>query len=114
MLPKEETRYFYELALSFVPDVGPKTTRALLDRFEDPEAVFKAPPKELKSINGITESRAKMFQDKKILKLAEEELSFAIKHDLQILFTGTENYPERLMHCNDAPACQCPMQGRLQ
>lgn len=103
MLPKEETRHFYEIALSFVPDVGPKTTRALLSKFETPDAVFKAPLKELTTVNGVTEVRARMFHDEQVMKQAEREMEFVLKNNIGVLFMGTERYPKRLSGCEDAP-----------
>jgi len=103
MLPKEESKQFYELALSFVPEVGPKTARALIARFYTPEEVFKAPLKELKTISGITEARAKMFRDKEVFRQAEMELEFVKKSNLNTLFFTAENYPKRLLNCDDPP-----------
>jgi len=101
MLPKEETRHFYEIALSFVPDVGPKTARALLAKFPTAEAIFGAPLKELKTISGLTEPRAKMFRSPDVLKRAETELEFALKNGVSVLFLTDENYPKRFLNCED-------------
>ncbi|HRO43109.1 MAG TPA: DNA-processing protein DprA [Flavipsychrobacter sp.] len=103
MLPKEETKRFYELALSFVPDVGPKTARTLLAKFHSPEEIFRAPLKELILINGITEVRSRMFREASVLKQAEDELEFALKNNIEVLFLTNENYPRRFIHCDDAP-----------
>lgn len=101
MLPKEENRRFYELALSFVPDVGPKTARALLARYHSVEEIFKAPLKELTAISHITEQRAKGFGDKEVFQRAELELELAAKNGVEILFLTDEKYPKRFLHCED-------------
>lgn len=103
MLPKEESRHFYEIALSFVPDVGPKTARALLAKFSTPEDIFKAPLRELKALGGLSETKAKMFRSREVLQQAERELEFVLKNDIEVLFLGAENYPRRFLDCEDPP-----------
>lgn len=101
-LKDEKDESFYQLALNNVPGVGAKIGRALLERFGSAAAVFRAPLKELKTIDGITEVKAKGFRDEAIMKLAEEELKFTEKNDIKILYPGN-NYPKRLSNCSDAP-----------
>jgi len=103
MLPKEETELFYRLALNFVPEVGTKTARALLTRYETAEAIFQAPLRELKALYGIGELKAKMFKDDNIFRQAEQELQFIKANGIKALFRGGEDYPSRLMECEDAP-----------
>lgn len=103
MLPKQEANHFYEIALTFVPEVGAKTARALLARFETAEAIFNASPKELKTVDGIGEARAKKFKDKTFFELAEKELEFVVKNKVEVLFIGAEKYPKRFLNCEDAP-----------
>jgi DNA processing protein len=103
MLPKEETELFYRLALGFVPEVGTKTARALLTRYETAEAIFQAPLKEIATIYGIGEVRARMFKDEDIFRQAEHELKFIQANGIKVLLRGIDNYPSRLMQCDDAP-----------
>ncbi len=102
MLPKEEELY-YRLALSFVPDVGIKRGMALLEHFGTAKDIFKAPLKELKKTDGITEERARAFKNDELLRRADEEMHFVQKNDIRVLLIGDEAYPQRLTHCNDAP-----------
>ncbi len=103
MLTKEEQdEIYYQLALSFVPGVGSKTGRALLERFGSATQVFKSPLKELKTIEGITEIRAKGFKDEAVMDKAGKELEFILKNDIKVLYTD-HNYPKRLANCSDAP-----------
>ena len=41
------------LTLSLVPGIGPKTTRSLLDYFDDPETVLSAQPDQLRQVSGV-------------------------------------------------------------
>ena len=93
---------FYQLALTFVPGIGAKTGRVLLERFGSASAIFKATLKELKHSDGIGEIRAKGFKDAVIKTRAEEELNFILKQGIQVLYTG-KDYPKRLSACSDAP-----------
>ena len=101
-LKGEQEELFYRLALTNVPGVGHKIARLLLERFGSAAAVFKAPLKELKTVDGISEIKAKGFRDADILKKAEKELEFVIRKDIQILHPDN-NYPKRLSNCGDAP-----------
>ena len=98
----EHEELFYQLALTFVPGIGVKTGRVLLERFGTASKVFKTPLKELKTIDGITEVKAKGFKDDELLKKAAQELDFILKHDISAIYTG-HNYPKRLSNCSDAP-----------
>lgn len=106
MLPKEtiNANSFYNLALTFVPNVGIKTIRVLISKFETAENIFKAPLSELKKINGVGELKAKSFKDETIFHQAEKELEFVEKNKIELLFLNSEKYPKRLRHCEDAPS----------
>ncbi len=103
MGPKDEhSELFYQLALTAVSGVGPKVGRALLERFGSAEMVFKVPLKELKTIDGITEVKAKGFRNDEVFRYAEHELNFIQKKNIQAIYNGN-NFPERLNRCADAP-----------
>ena len=103
MLPKEENEeLFYQLALTFVPGIGAKTGRVLLEHFGSARAIFKVPLKELKNADGIGEVKAKGFRDGEVMVRAERELNFVLKNELSVLYNGN-GYPKRLNNCSDAP-----------
>lgn len=99
---EQHEELFYQLALSFVPNIGAKTGRVLLERFGDAKTIFKTPLKELKNIEGIGEIKAKGFRDSAVLQRAEAELEFVVKQNIRCLYHGND-YPARLSNCNDAP-----------
>lgn len=104
MLPNQaSSEEFYQIALTFVPDVGPKTARALLSRFTSAESIFKAKAKQLVSVEGMGEHKAKMFTTKDIAIQAEKELEYCIKNDIRPLFMTSPDYPKRFINCDDAP-----------
>lgn len=103
MLPTEEhEELFYQLALTFVPGIGAKTGRVLLEHFGNAATIFKRPLKELNKVAGIGEVRVKGFKDEEVLKKAERELAFLVKNDIQTLYCN-HRFPKRLSNCSDAP-----------
>jgi DNA processing protein len=104
MLPTDiDEELFYQLALTFVPDVGAKTGRSLYDHFGTARDIFNANLKEIKAIAGIDEKRSKGFRDAEVLKKTEAELKIAAKHGINILSFRHGNYPSRLAQCIDSP-----------
>ena len=103
MLPKEEhEELFYQIALTFVPGIGAKTGRVLLEHFRDAANIFNAPLKELKNVGVVGEVKAKGFRNPEVMKRAGQELEFMLKNDIKTLCV-TKNYPTRLSNCSDAP-----------
>jgi DNA processing protein len=94
---------FYRLALTFVPGIGVKFGRSLLQHYGSGAAIFNAPIKNIKNIDGIGEIRAKGFKNTEIFKQAETELKYIVKQNIQVLLYGSDVYPERLTNCADAP-----------
>jgi DNA processing protein len=66
-------------------------------------AIFKARRKELEKLEGVGEVRAgsiKAFAD---FSTAEKEVGFIEKYKIHPLFITDSAYPQRLLHCYDAP-----------
>jgi len=95
---------FYWLALSLTPGVGSILIKRLLDRFKAPEAVFRAPVKELLSIEGLGEKVAKEIRKGPLDKAVEKELNFLKELGGTILTIKEDAYPKRLKYIYDPPA----------
>jgi len=94
----------HQIALTHIHGIGAVQAKQLLDYFEgDATAIFKASKKQLSNIHGIGEIKAKAIKDFDQFQMAEEELLFCEKHHIQYLFITNPNYPQRLLHCYDAP-----------
>lgn len=93
----------YEIALTLVPGVGAVTARNLLDHFGNAEAIFKARPGALTSVQGIGQKIAAGIHSKECLIRAERELDFVEKYKIKVLFYTSPEYPRRLKNCYDAP-----------
>ncbi|HXS37879.1 MAG TPA: DNA-processing protein DprA [Flavipsychrobacter sp.] len=104
MLP-DERELFYLLALTFMPGIGGRTGRTLIEQFGNASNVFKASAKDIK--NSIGEGRAKSFadgsKDEVVFQNAEKEVKFIGKHNVQILLFSNADFPQRLNRCSDAP-----------
>ncbi|WP_461787926.1 DNA-processing protein DprA [Pedobacter sp.] len=93
----------YQIALTLIDGVGTLIAKKLLHHFGSAEAVFAANFKQLTQLDGIGKKTADAILNTNALKLAEQELAFIEKHDIQVLFQDDENYPKRLRNCYDAP-----------
>ncbi len=95
---------FYWLALSLTPGVGSIFIKRLLDRFQTPEAVFRAPMKELLQIEGLGEKVAREIQRGPLEKMVEKELVLLKEAGGKMITLRDEDYPMRLKDIYDPPA----------
>lgn len=94
---------FYQLALTFIPNIGSVQARNLVEHFGSAAAIFKAKQKELSHCEQIGNVRAKSITSFLDFSLVEQELQFIDKYSIQFLFFTDTAYPKRLLHCYDAP-----------
>ncbi|RFM25981.1 DNA-processing protein DprA [Deminuibacter soli] len=93
----------YQLALLQVPQIGTVQARALVEYFGDARSIFTARKKELGALEQIGEVRAGNIKSFQSFQKAEAEIGFIEKYKIQPLFITDSAYPQRLLHCNDAP-----------
>ena len=93
----------YQVALTIVPNIGHVHARNLVQHFGSASAVFKAKKTELEKMEGIGTVRAISIQSFKDFSDAEREIAFIEKYNIQPLFITDPSYPQRLLHCYDAP-----------
>lgn len=93
----------HQIALSFIPGVGPQTARNLLSYCGGAEAVFTDSKKALQSIPGIGPVTATAVRKHSVFARAEREIAFIDKYRIQPLFITEKEYPSRLKNCADAP-----------
>lgn len=95
----------HKIALTLIKDIGPKLAKNLWLYFGSAEAVFSVGKAQLVEVEGIARKTAEAILNRrdKALELAENELDFIVKHNIEVLFYGDENYPKRLKNCYDAP-----------
>ena len=93
----------HQIALTLINGVGTLIAKKLLHHFGNAERVFSANLKELLQLDGIGKKTAEAILNTNAVDLAEQELAFIEKHQIQVLFHEDENYPKRLKNCYDAP-----------
>ncbi len=93
----------YQLALTLVPNIGDVHAKALVNLYGDAASIFKAPKKQLESIEGIGSVRASSIKAFKDFTLCENEMAFIEKYKIQPLFLNSDKYPKRLLNCYDSP-----------
>lgn len=92
----------YQLALTFVPNVGAVHARILLQHFGLKE-IFSIPARKLELIEGIGSIRANSIKNFRDFAKAEREIRFIEKFNIRTLFISDQDYPQRLLNCYDPP-----------
>jgi len=100
-MTKEELKY--QISLTLANGIGAVQAKLLLEHFKTAEAIFKARKKELSLIEGIGEIRASQIKAFDNFSEAEDEIAFIEKHHIQALSITNKDYPQKLLHCYDAP-----------
>jgi DNA processing protein len=93
----------YQIALTLIPNIGAVQAKILLEHYGDAESIFKAKLKDLEKLEGIGSVRAKWIKTFEDFSLAEAEIAFIEKYKITPLFILDDHYPQRLLHCYDAP-----------
>jgi DNA processing protein len=91
------------LALALVPGLGPRLTRALLDRFGTPAAALAATPAELEAIPRVSAQLAARFVDSFRSVNVAAEWALVEKHGARVVPLGHPEYPARLTTIADPP-----------
>lgn len=105
--------FFYWLALNLTSGVGSTLFKRLLERFKTPEAVFRAPVKELLKIEGLGEKVAEEIRKGPLEKAVEKELKLLKEIGGTIITLEDEAYPERLKAIYD-PSPLLYVRGELK
>lgn len=95
----------YQVALNFIPELGDISIKNLVSYCGGASEIFNASKSKLQKTPGIGEKLSTIILENKneAIEKATEELKFIEKHQIQTLFYTDKNYPQRLLHCYDAP-----------
>ena len=92
------------IALTQLKGLGLLNARTLIDSLGSASEVFACKKDIVRLIPDANERLAKAFGDAdSALKMAEEEMEFVEKKRLKVLTLNSEDYPQRLRECEDAP-----------
>lgn len=97
------TELLYQLALTQVPNIGDIQARLLVQHFGSASAIFKAKKPKLEAIEGMGTIRAAAIHAFRDFSAAEQEMRFLEQYKITPLFFTDPHYPQRLLHCADAP-----------
>jgi DNA processing protein len=91
------------LGLSLTPGVGTVLFKRLLDRFESPEAVFRASFKDLLQVEGLGERAAGEIRKGPPADRVQRELQLIKEAGAFVLTLKDDGYPKRLKEISDPP-----------
>jgi DNA processing protein len=92
-----------KIALSLIPQIGPRLVRRLVAYAGSVDAVFDDRKVWISKIPGIGKGKASFFNKNELLKAAEQETEYTEKEGISVHFYLDDNYPRRLKECEDAP-----------
>lgn len=101
----EETRKVKQIALTLIEGLNSKGIYKLLETFKSEDEIFLQTPYSIAtSLNCKLEVASLIVSNfEKALSAAEKEFLFNERNSIKSIFFTDEDYPERLLLCNDAP-----------
>lgn len=93
----------YTLALTYIPGVGAVNANKILQAIDSPELIWQMSEKELNQIFKNKKEFIPPILNHSTLQLAQKEIEFAEKNEIQILTQDSEDYPSKLKDLVDAP-----------
>lgn len=93
----------YRIGIGSIPLIGSKNAKKLIAYTGSAQALFQEKKSSLLKIPGIGESIAGQIVNSNTLEMAENEIRFIQKHNINPLFYLDDDYPVRLKHCEDGP-----------
>ena len=93
----------FHIGLNQIKGIGPVNTKKIVAYCGGLEAVFKEKQSNLEKIPNIGPVLASQIKNSSVLSRAEQELVFIQKNNIRCLSYWSDNYPQKLKHCKDAP-----------
>lgn len=94
----------FEIAFSKIKGINLSTAGKLLERIDSPEQFFNLPETTLSALSGIDHRLTNTNYRKSLIEEARREVEFVTSKSLTATFCKSQNYPRRLLDCDDAPA----------
>jgi DNA processing protein len=94
---------YYWIGLKGVPGIGNVVFRRLLEHFDTPEAVLKAPPSSLSGIRGVSPAIIENIQHGAWCRFAEEECRKLEASSARLATYTSSEYPKSLFEIPDPP-----------
>ena len=93
----------YKIGITLIPSIGDVLAKRLVAYCGSAEGVFKEKKVLLEKIPGIGTINVKPIINHNVFERAEEEIKFIEKNSITPIFYLDDNYPKRLLHCEDGP-----------
>ncbi|MCQ2959196.1 MAG: DNA-processing protein DprA [Bacteroidales bacterium] len=100
MKPQE---LLYFIATSMLQDIGPIKAKHLISYLGSPEQIFKDSTATLSKIPNVGQAIVQAIKEQDVLSLAEKELDYIIKNNINVLTYVDNDYPYRMKNCEDSP-----------
>ena len=94
----------YEIGLTYVPGIGYRTAKKLIQHFGSAQRIYEAKQEELAAVEGLRPAVIDAIFHSAGLKEAEKEMKNVEKYHIDVLHFQHPNYPVRLLNCVDAPS----------
>ena len=91
-----------EIALTLLPNFGPRKIRTILQHF-DVQEFFRFSKQRFKEVPGIGDKSIYDLNRDEALRKAEKYLYIIERNQIDTLFYQSDNFPYRLNQCDDAP-----------
>ena len=91
------------IGITLIKGIGNVTGKQLIAYCGGIEAVFKESKTNLEKIPNIGRNTINAITDKSVFSLAEKEIQFIERYNIQPLYYLDKDYPNKLKQCNDGP-----------
>src|SRR5690606_38360479 len=92
----------YTLALTYIPGIGPINQKKILT-LTDAESLWNLSKKEQNEIFRGRKDILNHLQSSECLDLAQKQIDYCHRNNIEILVHSEKNYPEKLKNCVDSP-----------
>lgn len=95
--------YLAWLTLKSVPGIGNLLFRRLIDRFDDPETVFKASVADLEQVDGISARMAGIIKRHRTPDAVKADIEAVKRNNCRLVHMNESSYPKLLLEIPDPP-----------
>ena len=99
-----ENSKYYWVWLSRIEGLGCKRIISLLEKYKNPENIWKLKREELQAINGIGKQLAEKILDEKYKTGLDTYMKYIEKNNIDIITILDKDYPDKLKNIYDPPA----------